>query len=110
MCAVIENNDADLFEGFSQVGTDDIDARDMTPATCGTTASTTLCLEPSSRRPQTQRIRQRSPRKKRNPLDTIAEPIPPTSAITLAVAAVADAAHNDAKPPKPPSEPIASRD
>ncbi|KAH7712180.1 hypothetical protein AAVH_20486 [Aphelenchoides avenae] len=31
MCALIENHDADLFEGFSQIGTGDIDARDMKP-------------------------------------------------------------------------------
>ncbi|KAH7719680.1 Pao retrotransposon peptidase family protein-like protein [Aphelenchoides avenae] len=76
----------------------------------GSTTFTTLFLGPPRKRTRAQWIRQRSQRKKQNPLDTITEPLPSTRVYILAVMAMADAAHNAAKPPKLPSEPVLPRE
>ncbi|KAH7698276.1 Pao retrotransposon peptidase family protein [Aphelenchoides avenae] len=83
---------------------------DQKPELYGTTAFTTLFLGTSRKRSRAQWIRQRSQRKKQNPLDAITEPLPPTSTIAYAVATVAHAAHTAARPPKLPSDPILPRE
>ncbi|KAH7700183.1 CBN-SRU-33 protein, partial [Aphelenchoides avenae] len=76
----------------------------------GSTAFTTLFLALPSRQRPKQWIRQRSQRKKPNPLDAITEPLPPTSATFSAVATMVNATNLVAKPPKLPSEPILPRE
>ncbi|KAH7696866.1 Pao retrotransposon peptidase family protein [Aphelenchoides avenae] len=76
----------------------------------GTSAFASLLVGLRSKQPNSQWIKQRSQRKKKNPLDTITEPRLPTSITYLAVAAVDFAADNVAKPPKLPSEPILPRE